>query len=178
MNTKSKRMIETSEMKFLRYVAGYTLRDQVRNDVIRGAASCKGDLNNFKGKIVPEKEYRSRDLCLNVPVLYQLSYPGTPHDSVCGYKGKNWDGVGRSSWVAQLVERWYLQPEVPGSIPDSRTIFLLKLFKSALQEASPKKLDLHNIYVTVGTLTENHNFKSHRVVCTRCGPLASRRVDI
>ncbi|KAJ4443019.1 hypothetical protein ANN_04669 [Periplaneta americana] len=73
-------------------------------------ASCKADLNNFKGKIVPG--------------------PGIdPGTSDCGYKGKSWDGVGWSSRVAQLGERWYVQSEVPGSNNFS-------LDKSALQEAT------------------------------------------
>jgi hypothetical protein len=35
MNRADRRRVEVAEMKFLRYVAGYTLKDQVRNDNIR-----------------------------------------------------------------------------------------------------------------------------------------------
>ena len=35
MNRSDRRMIETAEMKFLRYVSGYTLRDHIKSDNIR-----------------------------------------------------------------------------------------------------------------------------------------------
>jgi hypothetical protein len=34
-NRADRRTVEATEMTFLRYVAGYTLKDQVRNDNIR-----------------------------------------------------------------------------------------------------------------------------------------------
>jgi hypothetical protein len=36
LNRVDRRKIETAEMKFLRRVTGYTLRDEVRNSTIRG----------------------------------------------------------------------------------------------------------------------------------------------
>jgi hypothetical protein len=35
MNRADRRTVEAAEMKFLRYVAGYALKDQTRNDNIR-----------------------------------------------------------------------------------------------------------------------------------------------
>jgi hypothetical protein len=35
MNRADRRTVEAAEMKFLRYVAGYTHKDQVHNDNIR-----------------------------------------------------------------------------------------------------------------------------------------------
>ena len=61
-----------------------------------------------------------------------------------------------------MPERWYVQPEVPGSIPGPRTIFPLKLFKSASHGALRERLNLHNIYVTV-YVNRKPQFKSHRV---------------
>ncbi|KAJ4441889.1 hypothetical protein ANN_11749 [Periplaneta americana] len=48
---------------------------------LSGEASCKADLNNFKEKLFRGR-VSIRDLWLNVPVLSQLSYPGTPPDTV------------------------------------------------------------------------------------------------
>ncbi|KAJ4441788.1 hypothetical protein ANN_11646 [Periplaneta americana] len=47
-------------------------------------------------------------------------------------------------------KRWYVQPEVPGSIPGLGTIFPLKLFKSASQGALPERLDLQKETLVIG----------------------------
>jgi hypothetical protein len=89
MNRADRRIVEAAEMKFLRYVAGYTLKDQVRNDNIRQQSG----IFNLNDRIQQNKKnWHEHILCMDPRRITQqiLQYKPTGYQDI-GRPRRHWE---------------------------------------------------------------------------------------